>query len=46
MLVYFEEFGSINDAIRREKQIKGGSRKDKLKLIEANNPDWKDLARF
>jgi putative endonuclease len=31
------------DAIRREKQIKAGSRVDKLKLIEATNPDWRNL---
>ena len=30
-------------AIAREKQIKGGSRKRKLALIEAMNPDWTDL---
>jgi predicted GIY-YIG superfamily endonuclease len=31
------------DAITREKQIKGGSRAKKMALIEALNPDWKDL---
>ena len=31
------------DAIAREKQIKGGSRKKKLALIEALNPTWRDL---
>jgi predicted GIY-YIG superfamily endonuclease len=31
------------DAIAREKQIKGGSRKKKLALIEAMNPTWRDL---
>ena len=31
------------DAIAREKQIKGGSRKKKLDLIEATNPMWRDL---
>jgi putative endonuclease len=30
-------------AIAREKQIKGGSRKKKLDLIEGLNPDWKDI---
>ena len=30
-------------AIAREKQLKGGSRKKKLALIEAANPDWRDL---
>jgi predicted GIY-YIG superfamily endonuclease len=33
----------MTDAIAREKQIKGGSRAKKLALIEAFNPDWKDL---
>jgi putative endonuclease len=31
------------DAITREKQIKGGSRKKKLDLIQAMNPSWRDL---
>jgi putative endonuclease len=31
------------EAIPREKQIKAGSRADKLKLIEAMNSDWRDL---
>ncbi len=43
-LVYFEEFQSINDAIKREKQIKGGSRKMKTDLVEPVNPDWNDLS--
>lgn len=42
-LVYYESFGSINEAIAREKQIKGGSRQKKIDLIEYNNPRWKDL---
>jgi putative endonuclease len=42
-LGYYEFFDDICDAIRREKQIKGGSRKNKLKLIESLNPDWEDL---
>jgi putative endonuclease len=42
-LVYFEEFDDINDAIRREKQIKGGSRANKIKLIESMNKQWTDL---
>ena len=33
----------MQDAIAREKQIKAGSRKKKLTLIEANNPSWRDL---
>jgi putative endonuclease len=42
-LVYFECGDDINDAIVREKQIKAGSRKKKLDLINAFNPEWKDL---
>ena len=42
-LVYAESFASINDAIAREKQIKAGSRRKKLDLIEAQNPDWRDF---
>jgi putative endonuclease len=42
-LVYFEQFTDMNTAITREKQIKGGSRKRKLALIEAENPKWHDL---
>jgi putative endonuclease len=42
-LVYYEVLGSIEEAIAREKQIKGGSRKKKLALIGALNPEWKDL---
>jgi putative endonuclease len=42
-LVYYEVFDSIVMAIEREKQIKGGSRKKKLDLISAMNPEFKDL---
>ena len=42
-LVYYEEFDSIIEARAREKQIKAGSRKKKIALIEAFNPEWKDL---
>ena len=42
-LVYFEEFDSINDAIRREKQLKKWKMTWKLDLIEAINPTWRDL---
>jgi len=34
---------TMNAAITREKQLKGGSRAKKLALIEATNPDWDDL---
>ncbi len=43
-LVYYEEYATMNDAISREKQIKGGSRKKKIDLINKTNPAWKDLA--
>ena len=42
-LIYFEHFSDIQLAIRREKQIKGGSRAKKVQLIESENPEWKDL---
>ncbi len=42
-LVYYEVFNNINDAITREKQIKGGSRKNKIELIKKFNPRWRDL---
>lgn len=42
-LVYFETYNEVNDAIAREKQLKGGSRKKKVDLIISFNPDWKDL---
>ena len=43
MLVWFEFYERMTDAIEREKQIKAGSRKFKLRLIEELNPEWKDL---
>ena len=42
-LGYYEVHSTIISAIEREKQIKAGSRKKKLTLIENMNPDWKDL---
>ena len=42
-LVYYEMFQYIEDAIAREKQIKGGSRAKKIALIEKENPEWNDL---
>ena len=41
--VYVEEYGNINDAIMREKQIKGWSRARKFDLINTTNPALKDL---
>jgi putative endonuclease len=43
MLVWFEPHERMDEAIAREKQIKAGSRKDKLALIERDNPLWQDL---
>ena len=42
-LVYYECGENIEAAIEREKQIKGGSRLKKLRLIESINPMWQDL---
>ena len=42
-LVFFECGDDINAAITREKQIKAGSRKKKIELINSINPEWKDL---
>jgi len=42
-LVYYETFSNPYDAIQREKQIKGGSRKKKIDLINSINPNWEDL---
>ncbi len=43
-LVYFETFNRIEDAIRREKQLKNWHRKWKINLIESINKEWKDLS--
>ena len=43
LLVWFELALTMEAAIQREKQIKAGSRGKKLLLIEAKNPQWKDL---
>jgi putative endonuclease len=42
-LVYYEEYNTMEEAIAREKQIKGGSRHKKIDLINSRNPEWKDL---
>ncbi len=42
-LVYFECGENVSSAIAREKQIKGGSRKKKIDLINSINPHWEDL---
>ncbi|MBE0571878.1 MAG: GIY-YIG nuclease family protein [Ignavibacteriaceae bacterium] len=43
-LVYFETFNRIEDAIRREKQLKNWHRQWKINLIESMNREWKDLS--
>jgi len=43
ILVWYELHETMIEAITREKQIKAGSRAKKLALIEALNPEWKDL---
>ena len=42
-LIYYEVFDEVTSAILREKQIKGGSRNNKIALINKLNPTWKDL---
>jgi len=39
-LIYFEEFQYVNDAIAREKELKGWNRTKKEALIKTKNPDW------
>jgi putative endonuclease len=43
LLVWYEDYGDINEAIVREKNIKTWHRAWKLRLIETMNPDWRDL---
>jgi putative endonuclease len=43
-LVYYETGNDINEAIAREKQIKGWLRSKKIALIDSMNPKWKDLS--
>ena len=42
-LVYYEVFGDPENAISREKRLKGGSRIKKNRLVESLNPQWRDL---
>jgi putative endonuclease len=42
-LVYHEQTGEVNSAIRREKRLKKWKRQWKIELIEKSNPEWKDL---
>ena len=43
-LVYFEKFTDVEQAIKREKELKGWLRAKKNKLIENINPNWLDLS--
>ncbi|MEO0557761.1 MAG: GIY-YIG nuclease family protein [Bacteroidota bacterium] len=43
-LVYVEEYPDVNDAITREKELKGWTRAKKVALIEGANATWRDLS--
>ena len=43
-LVYFESYDRVENAIAREKQLKGWNRAKKVRLIERLNPTWEDLS--
>ena len=45
-LVYCESTDDVQAAIRREKQLKGWTRRRKIELIDLSNPEWKDLAEY
>lgn len=45
-LVYFETTKYVNNAIKRERQIKKWNRQWKINLINGLNPDWKDLSEY
>ena len=45
LLIYFEEFQQVQQAIERENNLKKWKRAWKLKLIEQQNPKWDDLAK-
>ena len=42
-LVWYQDFGRIEEAITEEKRLKGGSRQQKIELINSSNHEWKDL---
>jgi putative endonuclease len=44
-LVYFETFQDVNDAIKREKNMKKWKRQWKIDLIEKEDPNWSDLSK-
>jgi putative endonuclease len=43
-LVHVEEFSEVEQAIAREKELKGWRREKKIRLIQQDNPDWADLS--
>jgi putative endonuclease len=43
-LVYFEYFTDISQAISRETEIKHMTRRQKIEVIEAMNPEWRDVS--
>ncbi len=43
-LMYYEELNSSYNAFKRERQLKKWKREWKIRLIEKQNPEWKDLA--
>jgi putative endonuclease len=46
VLVYYQEYSNVNEALLREKSIKNLVRMKKESLINITNPEWKDLADF
>tara|TARA_R110000868_G_scaffold288355_1_gene548640 strand:+ start:1028 stop:1219 length:192 start_codon:yes stop_codon:yes gene_type:complete len=44
-LLYFETYQYVDDAIKREKNMKKWKRQWKIDLIEKDNPNWKDLSK-
>jgi putative endonuclease len=45
LLVYYEHFATMMEAIAREKKLKKLSRAEKIALIESQNANWRDLSR-
>jgi putative endonuclease len=43
-LIYYEVYTDVQNAIEREKQIKGWRRSKKIALIEEQNPTWRDMS--
>ncbi|MBN2019583.1 MAG: GIY-YIG nuclease family protein [Sedimentisphaerales bacterium] len=42
-LVYYEKYKSLEEAVKREKQVKKWRREWKIQMIEKRNPEWQDL---